>query len=100
MDFRGPGAPTSAGLQAVLSEWTLTDPRAKAFSGTRRDLFRVYFNGFAHGMQEIKFNPTVSAGDPDYGLLYVCVGEGGSSTLMSAISSQDHRRRFTKRGWR
>lgn len=90
VDFHGPSVPTSAGLQAVLTEWTVADPRAKSFSGTRREVFRVYFNGFQHGVQEITFNPTVSAGDADYGLLYVCVGEGGSFQMGKA--DDEHRR--------
>jgi len=78
-DFKGPVAPVNSGGQmSVVSEWTTLDPAAASFNGTRRELFRVYFPGTIHCAQEIAFNPNAGPGDPDYGLLYICLGEGGS----------------------
>ncbi|HVZ55959.1 MAG TPA: PQQ-dependent sugar dehydrogenase [Chitinophagaceae bacterium] len=65
-------------LQWVLTEWKATNPQADTFSGTSRELLRIDFVSGIHGMQEIAFNPRAKAGGPDYGLLYVAVGDGGS----------------------
>lgn len=65
-------------MEWVLVEWTASDPAANAFSGTRRELLRFSFPHFIHGLQDLSFNPTAAPGSPDYGLLYLCVGEGGS----------------------
>lgn len=88
-DFQSPiGAPNN-GPQGVLTEWTANDPGADAFSGTRREVFRVDFPNNVHGIQEITFNPTVDPGDPDYGMLYVCIGEGGS--YLDGYADNEHR---------
>jgi hypothetical protein len=61
----------------VITEWTADDPTASTFSGTRREVLRLGFRSFIHGLQEIGFNPTAKQGSPDYGLLYVAAGDGG-----------------------
>lgn len=77
------GAPTlplpetvSEELQGVITEWTVDDPRQRTFSGTRRELMRIDITGVIHGLQEIAFRPGIDASHPDYGLLYICSGEG------------------------
>ena len=65
-------------LQWVVKEWKLDNPRSRTFSGTSRELMRIDFVTGIHGMQEIAFNPTVKKGDLDYGMLYICLGDGGS----------------------
>lgn len=65
-------------LQWVLTEWKIGNPRETVFSGTGREIFRVNMVWNFHGMQEITFNPFSKPGDEDYGLLYICVGDGGS----------------------
>ncbi len=62
----------------VLSEWKMEDPDGAVFSGANRELFRIDMVTGIHGVQEIAFNPTASPGDPDYGMLYIGVGDGGS----------------------
>jgi glucose/arabinose dehydrogenase len=64
-------------VQSVVTEWTATDPAADTFSGTHREVLRIGFASFIHAIQQISFNPTVRRHDPDYGLLYLAVGEGG-----------------------
>jgi hypothetical protein len=64
-------------VHGVLTEWSATDPAADVFSGTRREILRIAFGNYIHGIQEIGFNPTVAPGDEDYGLLYLAVGDGG-----------------------
>lgn len=65
-------------LQWVLTEWKVNDPNATTFSGNGRELLRVNVVDVIHGIQEITFNPYAKAGDKDYGMLYIGVGDGGS----------------------
>jgi hypothetical protein len=62
---------------SVITEWTATDPRADTFSGAGREVLRIGFSSFTHTIQQIDFNPGSRPGDPDYGLLYLAVGDGG-----------------------
>ncbi|AQG79831.1 PQQ-dependent sugar dehydrogenase [Spirosoma montaniterrae] len=64
-------------LQWVLTEWKTTAPTATTFVGTGRELLRIDMVSAIHGVQEITFNPLAKPGTPDYGLLYVGVGDGG-----------------------
>lgn len=78
-DLKGPVAPVASGGQmSVVTEWTTLNPGAERFEGQGRELLRVYFPGTIHCAQEIAFNPAAVVGDEDYGLLYICLGEGGS----------------------
>lgn len=67
------------GLQWVLTEWKTDQPNAIPFLGKGRELFRVNMVTGIHGVQEIAFNSLAKPGDKDYGLLYVCIGDGGSA---------------------
>ncbi|GAB3930979.1 PQQ-dependent sugar dehydrogenase [Larkinella terrae] len=66
-------------LQWVLIEWKVNDPAAKEFAGTGRELFRINMVSPIHGVQEITFNPLAKPGTPDYGLLYIGIGDGGAT---------------------
>ncbi|GMQ30151.1 PQQ-dependent sugar dehydrogenase [Algoriphagus confluentis] len=66
-------------MQWVLTEWKADDPKAKVFKGTDREILRIDNASQAHGMQELTFNPNSKKGDPDYGLLYVGFGDGGTA---------------------
>jgi glucose/arabinose dehydrogenase/mono/diheme cytochrome c family protein len=66
-------------MQWVLKEWKADNPRDTVFSGKGRELMRVNMVTAIHGVQEITFNPLSKAGNEDYGLLYIGVGEGGSA---------------------
>lgn len=78
-------------LQWVITEWTLTDPTATRFSGKSREMLRINMVAPIHGMQEIAFNPTAKPNSPDYGLLYVGVGDGGASENGYQFLCQDNR---------
>lgn len=82
--------------ESVISEWTAKDPAANAFDGTMRELLRVPQFSPTHNVGTIAFNPNSAASDADYGLLYICLGDGGGAndphengqnlaTLLSAI---------------
>lgn len=64
-------------VHGVITEWTATDPGADRFTGTHREVLRLGFAGYSHGIQQIDFNPTARPGDEDYALLYVAAGDGG-----------------------
>src|ERR1043166_653732 len=68
----------NAVIQSVVTEWTATNPRANQFEGTHREMLRIGFGSFIHAIQEIGFNPNARRHDPDFGLLYLAVGEGGN----------------------
>jgi hypothetical protein len=65
-------------IQSVVTEWTAKNPRANTFEGTHREMLRIGFFSFIHAIQQISFNPTARRHDPDFGLLYLAVGEGGN----------------------
>ena len=78
-DFTGPDRRAPIALQGVIVEWIADNPQAGAFSGSKREVMRVDLTHTIHGMQEIAFNPNSQPGDPDYGLLYICIGDAGTT---------------------
>jgi hypothetical protein len=62
-------------LESVLIEWTDTNIRNDTFEGTARELLRVGFDR-NHPMDDTTFNPLAKPGSPDYGNLYIGVGDG------------------------
>lgn len=77
-------------MQWVLTEWKADDPKAGVFTGTDREVLRIDNSSQAHGMQELTFNPYSKKGDPDYGLLYIGYGDGGTAEKRFAAIS-NHR---------
>ncbi|MBM1107354.1 PQQ-dependent sugar dehydrogenase [Aurantibacter crassamenti] len=65
-----------AKLQWVITEWKTENPSAKKYNGTKREVVRMDMYNRAHGLQEIVFNPFAKKGEPDYGLLYLGIGDG------------------------
>lgn len=76
-DFGSPITQT-INVQSVVMEWTATNPAANIFSGTRRELLRIEYNDQVHNIQEVAFNHHVSSSHEDYGLLYICSGDGAA----------------------
>ena len=68
-------------LEYVLTEWRLTDPMATTFAGTHREVLRFVAPTTGHGAQEIAFAPVTDRKEPDYGKLYLGLGDGGSINL-------------------
>jgi len=68
-------------LEWVLTEWRLADRAAPVFAGTHREVMRFVTPTTGHGSQEIAFAPVTGPHDPDYGLLYLGLGDGGSANL-------------------
>ncbi|GAB3691426.1 hypothetical protein GCM10027592_09450 [Spirosoma flavus] len=65
-------------LQWIINEWVIDNKTARTVTGKPREILRVNVVSQIHGMQEITFNPYAKAGDEDYGLMYVCIGDGGA----------------------
>jgi len=70
-----------AEVQWIIGEWKMNDVTAKQFSGTHRELLRLHAPTFGHGCQDVAFIPGLNKNDPDYGLLYVGYGDGGSNNI-------------------
>ena len=68
-------------VQWVIAEWKVDDVKAPVFKGTHRELLRTHAPNFAHGCQEVAFIPELNKNDPDYGLLYIGYGDGGSNNI-------------------
>ncbi len=66
-------------LQWVLTEWQMDEASSLKFSGQKREILRADMVRGSHGFQEVTFNPTAKKGDSDYGLLYLCIGDGGGT---------------------
>ncbi len=65
--------------ESVIREWAVTDPSADVFSGSSREVFRIGQFAPNHNIGTIAFNAHAEAGSPDYGMLYVCLGDGGAA---------------------
>jgi len=66
-------------LKWVLTEWKIDDPESLPFQTSSRTLLRVDMAAAIHGVQDCTFNPLAEKGDPDYGMLYLGIGDGGSA---------------------
>ena len=70
--------------QAVLVEWIDTNNSDATFQGTAREILRVGFAGNIHPLGDLVFNPTAQPGHPDYGNLYIAVGDGAAGETAGA----------------
>lgn len=63
----------------VLLEWAARDASADRYDGGGpRELLRVEQPFGNHNGGHLAFNPMAAPGDPDYGMLYVGIADGGS----------------------
>jgi len=73
-----PGAPVNH--DDVVHEWHVADPSAATAQVTAvREVLRIAQPYKDHGPGTIAFNPAARAGDPDYGKLYIGMGDGGAA---------------------
>ena len=64
----------------VLLEWAARNPAVATYDGgPPREMLRLEQPFANHNGGHISFNPLAMPGSPDFGLLYVGVGDGGSS---------------------
>lgn len=75
-DFESPSGVVTH--HSVLDEWSLdpNDP-SRIDPTSRREILRVEAPSRDHPMGQIAFDPNAAAGDDDYGMLYVAMGDGG-----------------------
>jgi hypothetical protein len=81
-DFIPPGyGPSDVTFHNVITEWRASDPEARTFAGTRRELLRIahVVQFSSHPLGAVEFNPTARPGSPDYGLLYTSGSDLGFS---------------------
>lgn len=76
-----PGGSTA--FHTLLIEWTTATPEANVFSpavpsSPYRELMRLKQPFGNHNAGLVAFNPLALPGDPDYGNLYIAIGDGGS----------------------
>jgi hypothetical protein len=85
--------PTPGEIQreGVLIEWTDTNTANATFEGTARELLRVRFNTRIHPLGDIEFNPAARQGDPEWRVLYIGSGDGGSGESRTAIRTNPQR---------
>ena len=76
-------------MQWIITEWKCTNPLSNTFEGSKRELLRFDFAGNFHGLQQIAFNPNSSAGDEDFGLLYIGIGDGTSALNLQEENLQN-----------
>ena len=70
--------PGPTNRESVIVEWTDTNIRNATFEGTARELLRIPMNTQIHPVGDLIFNPTVRRGDPDWRVMYIGSGDGGS----------------------
>jgi glucose/arabinose dehydrogenase len=64
----------------VVAEWSVDwSDSSKADAGSRRELLRIAHPLDDHVGGQLAFNPNARPNDPDYGLLYISVGDGGNT---------------------
>ena len=102
-DFVTPGPKRTQ--DTVLLEWTAKDPAAATYDGDApRELFRAAQPFGNHNGGQIGFNRLAAPGSPEFGLLYVGLGDGGSggdpfnvAQNLSAGLRQDPAHRSTRK---
>ncbi len=70
--------------EAVLLEWHDTNIHDGVFQGTVREILRLKENTRIHPTADLIFNPSARPGDPDWRVLYVACGDGGSGESSNA----------------
>jgi hypothetical protein len=78
-------------FESVLIEWTDANPRNSAFEGTAREIMRLQLNGRIHPMGEVVFHPDARRGDPEWRVMYIGSGDGGSGEQRTAIRANPQR---------
>jgi hypothetical protein len=86
--------PTPGPIQreGVVVEWTDTNTANTTFEGTAREVLRVQLNTTSHPMGEFIFDPSAKPGTPDWRVLYIACGDGGSGESSNPAIRQNPQR--------
>ena len=74
----------------ILLEFNADDASADTFSGTVREVMRIEQPYGDHNVGEVAFNPTARPGNPDYGMLYMAVADGGNKFPISDADPENN----------
>jgi glucose/sorbosone dehydrogenase len=77
--------------EGVLVEWTDSNPSNDTFEGTAREVMRIPLNTRIHTLADMSFNPTAKPGDPEWRVMYIGSGDGGSGEAKSLIRMNPQR---------
>ena len=69
-------SPPGINHESVVGEW-MVDANGDVITNSYREVVRVGQPEADHNIGQIAFNTTVATGDPDYGNLYITLGDGG-----------------------
>lgn len=83
--------PGAVEREAVLIEWIDSNTSNSTFEGTSREVMRLQLNTRIHPMGDIVFDPSTGRGDPDWRVLYIGSGDGGSGEQQSAVRMNPQR---------
>ncbi len=84
--------PGSTQREAVVVEWTDKNTTNATFEGTAREVMRLKLNTTSHPMGGLIFNPAAKPGAPDWRVLYIACGDGGSGESMDHAIRQNPQR--------
>ncbi|MEO8482569.1 MAG: PQQ-dependent sugar dehydrogenase [Acidobacteriota bacterium] len=89
-----PAVPTPGPVtrESVIIEWTDTNIRNTTFEGTAREILRIQLNTQIHPTGDMVFNPSARPGAPEWGVMYVGAGDGGSGEQTDAIRRNNPQR--------
>ena len=82
--------PTSR--EAVLLEWMDNRTQDAEFEGTVRELMRLQQNTRIHPMADLIFDPAARPADPDWRVLYIACGDGGSGESSNPVMRSNPQR--------
>ena len=99
-DYSAAALPTKPGDllgQFAITEWTADpDDPSRMDPGSRREVIRFEFSGPRednHSVGKIAFNPFAAPGAPDYGVLYIPLGDnwsgGGTTTGSNSVPANN-----------
>ena len=64
--------------ELVIVEWKDEEIGNTTFEGSAREVFRLFVPGLFHPFNEITFNPVAKAGDADWRVMYLGIGDAGT----------------------
>lgn len=78
--------------ESAIIEWTDTNIHNLTFEGTAREILRIQLNTQIHPTGDMVFNPAARPGTPEWGVMYIGAGDGGSGEQTDAIRRNNPQR--------